>query len=56
MCEQEISPSIVCYNILSDITKIIVEYHNKLKSDPAKAAVLVELSNRIDIKFNGDVE
>lgn len=44
------------YNILFDIHRIIVEYHNELKSDPEKAAVLVELANRIDIKFNGDVE
>ncbi len=44
------------YNTLFDVNRIIVEYHNELKSDPEKAAVLVELSNRIDIKFNGDVE
>lgn len=44
------------YNILFDINRIIAEYHNELKSDSEKAVVLVELANRIDIKFNGDVE
>ena len=56
MKREETSHLETVYDILFDINKIMIEYHNELKSDPEKAAVLVELSNRIDIKFNGDVE
>lgn len=56
MTHEETNHLETVYNILFDVNRIIVEYHNELKSEPEKAAVLVELSNRIDIKFNGDVE
>lgn len=56
MTNEETNQLETVYNILFDVNKIIIEYHNELKSDSEKAAVLVELSNRIDIKFYGDVE
>lgn len=48
------NPMITQYNVLSAVTRILTEYYHELPLD--KAVILIELSNRIDLHFYGEVE
>ena len=51
---EETSQLEICYNVLADVNKILVDYCTELPKE--KADVLIELSDRIYKHFYGDVE
>lgn len=42
------------YTVLSAVNKILMDYYRELPLE--KAVILIELSNRIDLHFYGEVE
>ena len=44
----------ICYDILDEIQQILIGYHKELP--PEEQKILVELSDRINNHFYGDVE